>query len=260
MPPSPRWDNLGGYEPEGYYYLHDMVWLIAKWGSQGRLPRALGFVHPGDAVDEVLDQPAEVVARAALGTKLAGDLLTAKALFFPSGRQALLPAIYWRSKLGAVTLQDRNSTVDPACFPEVQDEVAHAILHIDAVTDAFEPRWNLPEDGVTDEAAVAAGASPSAAAGGPTAPAAKPAEAPEEDKGAASAAEELPGSDDPMPPPSRDDQVDQVIKFAREHKGWSPDLIYKELKKSPAFRLSRDRVRKLAPRGAIGRRSKTSPT
>ena len=100
-------------------------------------------------MDEVLDQPAEVVARAALGTKLAGDLLTAKALFFPSGRQALLPAIYWRSKLGAVTLQDRNSTVDPACFPEVQDEVAHAILHIDAVTDAFEPRWNLPEDGVT---------------------------------------------------------------------------------------------------------------
>lgn len=121
-PPTPeplRRDSLGGFVPEGYYYLHEMVWLVAEWGSQGRLPRALGFVHPGDTADELLDQPTEVVARFVLGEKLAGGALTAEALLTPSGRRAPLPAIYWSSSSGGATMQDQNSAIDLSRFPGI---------------------------------------------------------------------------------------------------------------------------------------------
>jgi hypothetical protein len=167
-PEPPRWDSLGGFVPEGYWYLHEMVELVAKWGSQGRLPRALGFVHPGDTVDELLDQPAVVVARDVLGQKLAAGVLTAEAFLDPSGRQAPLPAIYWRSSSGRATMQDRNSAIDLRRFPDIQNEVASAILHIDAVMAAFGLRPSEPE------VPIAAEQPPPAPAPPPSVPAATP--------------------------------------------------------------------------------------
>ena len=38
--------DLGTCPPDGYHYVHEMVWLVARWGEQGLLPRDLGFVHP----------------------------------------------------------------------------------------------------------------------------------------------------------------------------------------------------------------------
>ena len=91
-------------------------------------------------MDELLDQPAVVIARDVLGYEaLAAGVLTAEAFLDPSGRQAP-----FRRSAGAAAAAERqcrirNSAIDLRRFPDSQNEVtrASAILHIDAFMPAF---------------------------------------------------------------------------------------------------------------------------
>ena len=72
--------------PAGYHLVSEVVWLLEQWGAAGKLPRSLGFVHPGDPPD-VLDLSAEANARHIVGELLAGGRVLAIAVFSPSGEQ-----------------------------------------------------------------------------------------------------------------------------------------------------------------------------
>jgi hypothetical protein len=92
------------FDPDGYLPVHYIVAWIAGLGAQGKLPRHLGFVHPGD-VAAPYDLSAEDNARRVIGGKLAAGAITAEVRLDPSGRWLPVPAHYWGSDAADVTMK-----------------------------------------------------------------------------------------------------------------------------------------------------------
>ncbi len=93
------------YDPDGYLHVQYIVAWVAGLGAQGKLPRRLGFVHPGD-VAEPNDLPADTTARFVLAEKMAAGALTALVVVDPEGLSFPSPAHYWRGASAAATMQN----------------------------------------------------------------------------------------------------------------------------------------------------------
>jgi hypothetical protein len=126
-------------------------------GEQGKLPRRLGFVHPGDEA-RWDDLPAEANARHAVGNLLAAGAITAEAIIDPSGLRVPVPAHYWSSSSADATM--RGGLLDLSVLGFDNDlHIAHVILEISAVAAALgfrlaldEPEATAPKEGAATEA------------------------------------------------------------------------------------------------------------
>lgn len=132
------------FDPDGYLPVPHVVAWIAGLGSQGKLDRRFGFVHPGDATD-ALDLPAEATARFVLGGKLAGGALTAEAVFYPSGVRVPVPAYYWSGGSAAETMVTGWLDLD-ALGLQNDLHMVHVILATDKVAAALGFRFAPPEE------------------------------------------------------------------------------------------------------------------
>lgn len=131
------------FDPDGYLPVPYVVALLAMLGQQGKLPRRLGFVHPGD-VTNALDLSAEATARFVLGEKLAANAVTAEALLDPSGLRLPVPAYYWRGASAAATMETGWFDLNAIGF-DATLHTAHVILAIDKVAAALGIRL-VPND------------------------------------------------------------------------------------------------------------------
>jgi hypothetical protein len=151
------------FTPDGYFSAPSIVAWLADLGEQGRLPRHLGFVHPGDEA-RWDDLPAATVARHALGEKLAAGAMIAEGIVDPSGTRIAVPTHYWSSSSADKTLKDGR--LDLSVLGLDNDlHIVSVILKFDAVTAALgfrlEPR-DKPEATASKEDAAAEAPSTSA--------------------------------------------------------------------------------------------------
>jgi hypothetical protein len=134
------------FDPDGYLPVHDIVALVASWGAQGKLPRNLGFVHPGDSA-EFDDLPADAVARHVLGEKMAAGTLPFIVIVFPSGDIYAGSAHYWRADGSYETMKD--SRMDPRVLGlDAGLNSARVLLHPAAVAAALGMRLVPPDESV----------------------------------------------------------------------------------------------------------------
>lgn len=133
----------GMFDPDGYLPVPHVVALLAILGAQGKLPRRLGFVHPGD-ITEPHDLSAEATARFVLGGKLAAGALTAEAVIDPSGLRLPVPARYWSSSSAAATMETGRFDLSAIGF-DADLHTAHVILAIGKVAAALGFRLVPPE-------------------------------------------------------------------------------------------------------------------
>ena len=130
------------FDPDGWMPVPYIVTWLAGLGREGKLPRHLGFVHPGD-VASPLDLSAEATARHVLGGKLAAGILSSVAIFDPSGLRLPVPAYYWSSRAAAATME--TGTFDSNVIGLQNDFLAEVFLNIDEVTAALDFRLISPE-------------------------------------------------------------------------------------------------------------------
>jgi hypothetical protein len=148
------------YDPDGYRPVSFFVELLAIWGEQGKLPRRLGFVHPGDAARPD-DLPAKVTACSVLGELLAAGAIPAAAILDPSGLRFPVPAHYWSSSSARATMQTDKLDLAALGFdPDLH--LAYVYLATDKVVAAVGIRLAPP-----NEAAAPASKSPETRPGAP---------------------------------------------------------------------------------------------
>jgi hypothetical protein len=131
------------YDPDGYLPVPHVVALLARLGGEGKLPRQLGFVHPGDSAD-ALDLSAEATARFVLGEKLAAGVITAVAIH-PSGISLPVPAHHWRTIDSATAMQSGFLEPSVLGLPATDVSVITVLLAIDKVAAALGFRL-VPEE------------------------------------------------------------------------------------------------------------------
>jgi hypothetical protein len=132
------------YDPDGYRPVSFFVELLAIWGEQGKLPRRLGFVHPGDAARPD-DLPAKVTASLVLGELLAAGAIPAEAILDPSGLRFPVPAHYWSSSSARATMHaDKLDLAALGFAPDLH--LAYVYLATDKVVAALGIRLVPPEE------------------------------------------------------------------------------------------------------------------
>ena len=133
------------FVPNGYFYLPEILTWVTKLGAEGKLPRRLGFVHPGDVTDP-LALSAEATARFVLGEMLAANAIPAEFIIFPSGLRLPVPAYYWSSESAAATMKTGKLDLNAIGYQN-NLHTADVILPIDKVAAALGIRLiPLPED------------------------------------------------------------------------------------------------------------------
>lgn len=99
------------FDPDGYLPVPHIVAWLASLGAEGKLPRRLGFTHPGDVADP-LDLSPEDNARRLIGGKLAAGAITAAVRLDTSGHLLPVPAHYWGSAAAEGTMQSGVMDLD----------------------------------------------------------------------------------------------------------------------------------------------------
>jgi hypothetical protein len=93
-------------DPNGSLALPAVVTWVADLGAKGKLPRCLGFVHPGDVAD-TLDVSAAQTARMVIRERLISGTLPFELIVYPSGYRMPAPGLasYFSSESGGTTME-----------------------------------------------------------------------------------------------------------------------------------------------------------